>query len=92
MYEERQKALHEIGQLSQAKQSAQQHMFMLSETQQRLAAQTNGGGSPATMVQAQPRPATHQALPSSLSPRVKRGPPPIPATNCMYTINYLCLK
>jgi len=36
MYEERQQALSEMGQLSQAKQSVQQHMFMLSEGQKRM--------------------------------------------------------
>ena len=86
MYEERQKALQEIGQLSQAKQSAQQHMFMLSETQQRLAAQTSGSSSsPAAMVQAQPRQtAYHPPQPASPSPRVKRGPPPIPTTHSKF--------
>jgi chromosome segregation ATPase len=36
VYEERQRAMIEIGQLSQAKQSAQAHMFLTSEAQRRL--------------------------------------------------------
>ena len=36
MYEERQRALLEIGQLGQAKQSAQNHLFLANEAQRRL--------------------------------------------------------
>ena len=79
MYEERSKALQEIGQLSQAKQKAQQHMFLLSEAQQRLgqgektasSSSNNISGSSSsgssTVLQAQ------MALSPSL--RVRRGPP-----------------
>jgi chromosome segregation ATPase/phosphatidylethanolamine-binding protein (PEBP) family uncharacterized protein len=67
VYEERQRALVEIGQLSQAKQSAQAHMFLTAEAQRRLDSRAALPSYGASLAAGRARDASPQRLDSVLN-------------------------